>query len=348
MKNNRYWENRVNQLLADNQKQATQDILRINKACKKALADLQKDIDKIFIKYATGHNLTLTEARRKLNEKVPNNVADLRIRLAQISNEELKRSILAELNKNAYKARITRLEALKQSINVNYKLLADKELTLSRRSYIKTIKEAYYRTCYDFQKGINLAFNVASINQRAVDMLLKQEWLGRNYSASVWNNTQALADKLGETITRGFLSGKSLKELAKELEELTNFGMFAAERLVRTEATFFNNQAALMGYKEVGVEKYVYVATLDKRTCSCGKHDKKSCGELDRKVFLISEQKPSVNCPPMHAFCRCTIRSYINDEMLNRAKRRARDPETGKTYLVGNMSYEEWKNKYVA
>ena len=346
MKNNRYWENRVNQLLADNQKQATNDLLKISKVYKKALADLQKDIDKIFIKYATGHNLTLTEAKRKLNEKVPNNVADLRLRLAQTSNEELKRSILAELNKNAYKARITRLEALKQSINVDYKLLADKELTLSRRSYINTIKEAYYRTCYDFQKGINLAFNVASINQRAVDMLLKQEWLGRNYSASVWNNTQALADKLDETITRGFISGKSLKEISKELADLTEFGMFAAERLLRTETTYFNNQAALMGYKEVGIEKYVFVATLDKRTCSCGKHGKKSCGELDRKVFLISEQQVGVNMSPLHPMCRCTVRSYINDEILNRSQRRARDAETGKTYLVGNMGYMEWKKQY--
>lgn len=347
MKSNAYWINRVNEVLADNHQSSTEQIIRINKAYEKAAKDLQKDIDKIFIKYATGHNMTLTDAKRALNGKIPNNVDELRLRLAQTSNEELKKSILAELNKNAYKARITRLEALKQSLSVNYKLLADKELKLSKKIYIRTIKEAYYRTCYNFQSGINLAFDVANINTRAVNMILNTEWFGRNYSDSVWNNTQALVDRLDETITSGFLSGKSLKDIAKNIAELSSFGMFAAERLVRSETTFFNNQAALQGYKEVGVEEYVYVCTLDLRTCSCGKKGKPGCQQLDRKVFKISEQEPGKNCPPMHAFCRCTVRSYINDEILNRAKRRARDPETGKTYLVDNMSYEDWKNKYI-
>ena len=347
MKSNAYWINKVNEVLADNHQSSTEQIIRINKAYEKAAKDLQKDIDKIFVKYATGHNMTLSEARKALNGKIPNNVDELRLRLAQTSNEELKKSILAELNKTAYKARITRIEALKQSLSVNYKLLADKELKLSKKSYIRTIKEAYYRTCYNFQSGINLAFDVANINTRAVNMILNTEWFGRNYSDSVWNNTQALVDRLDETITSGFLSGKSLKDIAKNIAELSNFGMFVAERLVRSETTFFNNQAALQGYKEVGIEKYVYVATLDARTCSCGKNGKVGCQQLDRKVFKISEQEPSKNCPPMHAFCRCTVRSYINDEILNRAKSRARDPETGKTYLVGNMSYEDWKNQYV-
>lgn len=349
MKSNTYWNNRVNQLLADNQKQATHDILRINKAYEKALKDVQHDINQIFLKYTAGHKLTVAQAKQILNSKVDDFIHPILKRIyPKLSDGKLKDWCLAELNANAYRARITRLEALKKSIQLHCLEVYEQELKLSKRSYIKTIKEAYYRTCYDFQKGINLAFDVAHINQRAVNMILSTEWASRNYSDSVWNNTQALADKLDETITRGFISGKSLSEIAKDLAELTAFGQFAAERLVRTETTFFNNQAALQGYKEVGVEKYVYVATLDIRTCSCGKHGRPSCGELDRKVFLISEQEPSVNCPPMHAFCRCTVRAYINDEILNRAKRRARNPETGKTYLVGNMSYKEWKNKHVA
>lgn len=341
MKSNAYWEDRVNQILADNHQSSTQQILRINQAYDKALKDVQQDIDKIFIKYAKGHNLTLAQAKQFLNGKMPNNVDELRLRLTQTSNEELKKSIIAELNKKAYKARITRLEALKQSLSVNYKLLADKELRLSNKAYINTINEAYYRTCYEFQRGINLAFDVANINTRAVNMILRTEWAGSNYSARVWNNTQNLASNLDSIITRGFLSGKALNTIAKELEEQTGCGKFAAERLVRTETTFFNNQAALQGYKEVGVEKYVFVATLDMRTS-------KVCQEHDRKIYLISEQAPGDNCPPLHPFCRSTIRSYINDEILNRAKRRARDPETGKTYLVDNMSYPEWKKKHVA
>lgn len=347
MKSSTYWSNRANQILADNQDAATEQILRINRAYDKALSELRHDIDLIFIKYAKKHNLTLAEAKRILNEEVPNNVDELRQRLSQTSNEELKDSILAELNKNAYRARISRLEALQQSIGTNYGILTGEELSISRNAYINTINSSYHRTCYEFQKGMNLAFDVSNINTRAVDMILNTKWAGGNYSSRVWNNTQELANRLDDTITRGFLDGKSLSKISEELEDLTECGKSAAERLVRTETTYFNNQAALQGYEEVGIEKYVYISTLDLKTCSCGKHGKPSCGSLDRKVFEIAKQQPGVNCPPMHPFCRCTIRSYINDEILNRCQRRARDPITGKNELVGNMNYDEWYNKHV-
>lgn len=37
----------------------------------------------------------------------------------------------------------------------------------------------------------------------------------------------------------------------------------------------------------------------------------------------------------------------MNSEWFNGLKRRARDPETGKTYIVSNMNYEEWYKTYV-
>lgn len=349
MKSNAYWINRVNEVLADNHQSSTEQLLRINKAYEQATKDIQHDIDKIFNTYANHHNLTSIKAKKILNSKIDNFIYPILKRIyPRLSDGKLKDWCLAELNANAYRARITRLEALKKSVKLHCLEVYEQELKLSKASYINTIKEAYYRTCYNFQRGINLAFDVANINSRAVNMILNTEWFGRNYSDSVWNNTQALVDKLDETITSGFLSGKSLKDIAKNIAELSSFGMFAAERLVRSETTFFNNQAALQGYKEVGIDRYVYVCTLDLNTCSCGKHGKPGCQQLDRKIFNISEQEPGKNCPPMHAFCRCTVRSYINDEILNRCKRRARDPNTGKTYLVDNMSYAEWKEKYVA
>lgn len=342
MKSSAYWINRCNEVLADNQQSSTDQLLRINKAYNKAAKDIQHDINQIFLKYAAGHNLTAVQAKKLLNGKIDDFIHPILKRIYPTLKEgKLRDWCLAELNANAYRARITRLEALKKSIKLHCLEVYDQELKLSKVSYIKTIKEAYYRTCYNFQKGVGCAFDVANINARAINMILSTEWAGGNYSSRVWNNTEILASKLDETITSGFLSGKSLSKLAKEIEELTSYGMFAAERLVRTETTFFNNQAALKGYKEVGIEKYVFVATLDIRTS-------KVCQEHDRKVYLISEQVPGENCPPLHPFCRSTIRAYINEEILNRAKRRARDPETGKTYLVDNMSYKEWKEKHIA
>lgn len=89
-------------------------------------------------------------------------------------------------------------------------------------------------------------------------------------------------------------------------------------------------------YQECGIEKYRFLATLDTRTCPI-------CGELDGKIFPVSNMKIGVNCPPMHSGCRCTTVAVVSKKASPQSKRSARDPITGKTYLVpASMSYREW------
>lgn len=53
-----------------------------------------------------------------------------------------------------------------------------------------------------------------------------------------------------------------------------------------------------------------------------------------------------INAPPFHPNCRCTTIPYFNDEFTQNEKRAARD-ENGKSVLVDNISYEDWKKKYI-
>ena len=97
----------------------------------------------------------------------------------------------------------------------------------------------------------------------------------------------------------------------------------------------------MVSYEECGIRKYRFVATLDLRTSTI-------CRGLDGKVFLVSEQQPGKNCPPMHPWCRSTTVCEIEEEALEEMQRRARDPVTGKTYLVpADMTYEQWYENYV-
>ena len=93
----------------------------------------------------------------------------------------------------------------------------------------------------------------------------------------------------------------------------------------------------------MGADSYEFLATLDNETCSI-------CGKLDKKVFKISKACVGTNCPPMHNECRCTIAPYYDDEFSDLfdkgSTRAARDPLTGKTVYVPDMSYIEWKKKY--
>ena len=62
-RNNQYWINRSEELLANIHQQSTPYILEINKYYDKALKDLQKDIHHIFNTYQAGHGLSRAQAR---------------------------------------------------------------------------------------------------------------------------------------------------------------------------------------------------------------------------------------------------------------------------------------------
>lgn len=300
-RSNQYWIDRANQIVADNHKGSDKYIANINIAYDKALKDVQADINKIFSTYANKHSLTSIEAKQLLNSTISTkDIKQLKDELSKISNVDMKNSLLSRINANAYKARITRLEALKQSIAVHYGILADKEIVASKSAYINTMETSYYKNIFNIQKGIDMGFNVTRLSTRTIEKILDTPWIGSNYSTRVWKNTETLAEKLTETITSGMISGKSIQRMSKELEGLSEFGKYAAERLVRTETTYFANQASVESYKECDVEKYIYVATLDLRTSEL-------CQNADRKIFLVSKAVAGENLPALHPFAAAPL-----------------------------------------
>lgn len=86
------------------------------------------------------------------------------------------------------------------------------------------------------------------------------------------------------------------------------------------------------------MSKYIFVATLDKETCSI-------CGKLDGKEFDESDKKIGVNYPPMHEGCRCVTIQTSKSE-LRKTTRIARDPLTGKNQKIKYISYSKWWKKY--
>ncbi|MDU5211430.1 MAG: minor capsid protein [Clostridium sp.] len=342
MKNNAYWTRRANLRMEEYHKNSDSTIQKISAAYDKAIKDINEDINKIFYKYQLDSGLSTTEVRELLNAKIPKKELDsIRKRIYNIQDEELKIYMMAQLNAEAYKARITRLEALKESVYINIKLAADVEINQSTKLYTDNIKRAYYSNAFDIQKGLGVGFNIAEMPTETIQEILKNNWSGKHYSKRVWHNTDVLAKQLEEVITSGLMSGKSSRRMAQELQDLTDYGKFACERLIRTETTYITNAAEIESYKECGIDRYIFIATLDLRTSS-------TCREHDREVYEVEKAEAGVNLPPLHPHCRSTTRAYLGEKTLNDIKRRARDPETGKTYLVpGDMKYQDWYDKFV-
>jgi SPP1 gp7 family putative phage head morphogenesis protein len=321
---------------------ADKTIYTIQKAYDKAIRDIDSDVKTIIEKFSLDSGLTPSEVRQLLNTRITTKEMDeLRKMIASIKDEDTKKYLLARLNSNAYRARLTRLEALKESINIRIKEIAPIEVSESSKVYIDILNKSYYTNTFDIQKGLGLGFNIAQMPNKVIEEILKNPWSGKQFSSRVWSNTTILAEKLNEVITSGFISGRSYRDMSKDIDELNMFGKNNSMRLIRTEATYFANQGEMESYKEIGIDKYIYVATLDTRTSDV-------CREHDGKVYNVKDAIPGENMPSLHPNCRSTTRAYLGEDTLKGIQRRARNLETGKNYLVpASMTYNEWYKEYV-
>ena len=161
---NKYWRNRANLRMADYHSNGDEYIALIVNAYDKAIKDINDEISKMFNAFMISGKLNISEAKDLLNSYISDKELDsIRSKINQIQDEDIKAYLMAQLNMKAYKARITRLEALKESIYINSKLIADTELRQSTLSYINSINDAYYRNIFDIQKGTGLGFDFATM-----------------------------------------------------------------------------------------------------------------------------------------------------------------------------------------
>ena len=338
-----YWEKRQTELMKRLERGAEKTIDSLIKAYEQATKNINKEISRIFKNYAKDTGLSKETLTKLLNKKESETHYKnlLEVINNNITDEKLKKKLLAKYNAPAYSYRISRYEALQQNIDIELKKLADIEQQITEIRYVDTIKEGYYHTIFDIQKGTGIDFSFAQIDNRIINLLLNENWIDNaNFSQRIWNNSEKLGEYLKKQLTADSMSGKSIRKIAKELSEYMNVGIYNATRLVRTEVNHFANEAEMLSYEELDIEKYRFIATLDNKTCE-------HCAELDNKVFNVKDRKPGKNCPPIHSNDRCTTVAEFDDGILDGLQRRARD-ENGNSILVPqDMTYQQWYDKYV-
>lgn len=337
-----YWEKRQTELMKRLEKGTEKTIDALISSYEKATKDIQNEITKIFNKYKQDGKLTREEAIKLLNTKETKQFYDdLLEQINTIKDTDIKRKLLAKYNAPAYGYRISRYEALQKRIDIEIKKVAEVEKELTTERYIDTINETYYRNIFDIQQNLGYAFSFSNIDNKTIDLLLNENWIDKaNFSERIWQNSEKLGNYLRTNLTAASMSGKAINKIAQELADYMNVGIYNAIRLVRTEVNHFANEAEMLSYEELNIEKYRFIATLDNRTCE-------HCAELDNKIFNIKDRKPGKNYPPIHANDRCTTVAVFDDEVTDGLERKARD-ENGKPTLVPqDMNYKDWYDKYV-
>jgi SPP1 gp7 family putative phage head morphogenesis protein len=215
------------------------------------------------------------------------------------------------------------------------------EIELLDRGLPAIIDKAYTRGMFDLQQQVGIGFSFAALDEKRIQEVLKTAWSGAHYSKRVWKNVDLVAQTVEETVAAGFRSGQSIRRMAKEIQDKFEVSKHVATRLVRTETNALANMVEMKAYEEAHIEKYRFQAVLDGRTSEV-------CRDHDGMVYMVSEARQGYNMPPLHPNCRSGTVAFFDDQDLSRLQRRARDPETGETYLIPrSMTYREWEEKYV-
>lgn len=323
------------------EKQADQ----FDKVYQEAKTYLDKEINKIFDKFQRDYGLSQIDARQVLkNMKDKKDLNELRKVLEARPNDPNIQRLLADLDSPAYSFRMKRLERLSDDLDRMRESIYHSEKTGSDAFYSDLMKDSYYKATFDLQQQTGLAYGFSGLPKSEIKHLQSFSWVGdgSTYSTDIWKNTGKLTSSIKDELLMSLMTGRSTRETAQAIAERFNVGQNDARRLVRTESAFFHNQMELLSYEEADIEKYIFVAVLDKRTS-------RICQEHDNQVYDRDKAVPGVNYPPMHPWCRSTTVAYDEDADYSKLKRRARNPVTGKTELVpADMTYKEWYSKYVA
>ena len=343
MKTADYWKDRFEQIEKICHDKGAVTYREIEAQYRKAQREIESQISVWYQRFAVNNGITMQEARRLLTS---GELAELKWDVNEYIKYGQQNAIdgkwMKQLENASARAHISKLEALKLQLQQQVEVVFGNQLDGIDKAMRAVYSAGYLHTAFEIQKGMEVGYTLAAFNQTLVDKILNRPWApdGKNFSDRVWSNKQKLINELNTTLTQGIILGKDPSKIINAMSKKLDVSKTAAGRLVMTESAAFASRAQEDCFKELDVEEYEIVATLDS-------HTSEICQDMDGKVFKMSERQIGVNAPPFHVNCRTTTVPYFNDEWSKNTERAARNEDGDTYYVPDDMTYEEWKKEFV-
>ena len=336
-KNRDYWEER--QIKREAKAfTAIQDIEKEYKiALEKAKQNINKELSRIGTTYMKDNNLSYHDALKLLKgDEYKVWKKDLHDYMAEY-NKLLKtapleaKKLYLEIETLSARSRMSHLDSLKAQVDMEMVKLIFGVEDSAKNGLASVYRDTFIEVTKDL--GIN-----AIVSRDKIKAVLDRPWSGANFSERLWSNTDKLAQTVKQEIVNGMIQGINLQTMTKRVSErFETAKKNDVERLLRTEVNYTLNQATLDGYKEAGIEKYEFSATLDSRTSQI-------CSELNGEIFEIKKIAVGLNYPPMHPRCRSTTIPIIDCESLIKQGREEIEDNKKETLTNNeNKSINEFK-----
>lgn len=341
-----YWAKRFEALENASNKTAKEAYALLEPVFSKAGRELDKEIITWLKRIAINNNIKLADARKMLTKKERQEFTwDVQEYIRKGRENGLSGEYLRELENASAKYHINRLDTLNLRLKNIIETAFNDEHASINSMLKKVYTDNYYKSLFEVQKGFNIGFDIAQVNPDVLNKLLTKPWTSDslNFSDRIWIARDRMVQDLQQELVRTCVLGKSPDESIKRMsnfvnKKVKNAKMYAS-RLIMTEQAAFHARSQEDAFKDLDIEEFEVVATLDS-------HTSEICREMDGKHFPMSEYKIGITAPPFHVYCRSVTAPYFNDEWSG-GERAARD-ENGKTYYVpSDMTYPEWRGKHV-
>lgn len=249
---------------------------------------------------------------------------------------------MKQLENASAKYHISYLESMKLQMQQHCELLSAKYQGGMTDFLGKEYADGFYHSAFEVQSGKGVYTNLARLDTKNIDNILTKPWAvdGKNFSDRIWTNKEKLVKELHNELTQCLVRGYDPQKAIDNLAKIMNVSKAQAGRLIMTELAAIKSMSRLDAFREMDLDEYEIVATLDGITSEI-------CQEMDGRHFKLSDFEVGATAPPFHPNCRTDIAPYFDDEFDSIGERAARD-ENGDTHTVpSDMTYKEWKDSFV-
>jgi SPP1 gp7 family putative phage head morphogenesis protein len=342
-KSRAYWKKRFEKLEDETYRKSQAYYEDLQKQFRRATNEIEMQISSWYYRLADNNGISYSLAKRYLNRK---ELKEFRWTVEEYikygRENALNQKWMKELENASIRVHISRLEAMKLQMQQQIeRLFVEYEGGVSD-FLSKTFQSTYYGTAYEIFNGTGIGTNLHALESNVVNNILRKPWAqdGKDFSSRIWSNkehlVQALHTELTQHLVRGTDPGRAITAIAKRM----GVSRSQAGNLVMTESAAIHSMAQQQCYKDLDVEEFEIVATLDTKTSEF-------CREMDGEHFPMTDYMVNVTAPPFHCRCRTCTCPYFDDEFTSEDERAYRGAD-GNTGFVRNMNYQEWYDKYVA
>ena len=212
LSNKTYWLKRSEELDKVAKMTEKEVMKKLSALYRDAFRSIEKEVNDFMMKYAVDHKLDYATVTQMLT---PIDLAEYNQKIEELYamyRDTGSEYIKIEIDRLNARAKITRLQALQDAINV--------ELTKVTHEYQMTLEDTLIGLFTEQYKEVSELMGVMApvINREAIKTIIEYPYAGKMFSDRIWDNKDALVKHIKQNLTAGIIRGDSIQKMSRQLK----------------------------------------------------------------------------------------------------------------------------------